>query len=375
VNLAQKIRAITSPTHSLAPMPAHWFERGNEEQIRISLAGTVAADRDIVLQIEMEKEHAPSVECVNSTNNEKFVAVSFVPEFDIDELGDLAPTETIFLLDCSGSMQGESIQQATFALELCLRSLNAGDRFNIVRFGSTFQSLGSEPLIYSDSSLEQAARYLRMQADLGGTEILAPLQQILSIKPQPGTIRNIIILTDGQVSNEAAVLDLARKHRAYNRIFSFGIGSACSAYLVKGLARATGGAAEFISGKERIEDKVLRTFSRIASPMLTDLHIDWGGAEVQTLAELPPVFDGELMTIFGKIAGNRLLVARARASPRRCRSSHPHHVGPADDPEPRRGQQHHPHRRRIRSHARASVADPVVETIWTALITNDLHRD
>ena len=48
--------------------------------------------------------------------------------------------------------------------------------------------------------------------------------------------------------------------RPRNRIFSFGIGSACSASLVKGLARATGGASEFITEGERIDENASRVF-------------------------------------------------------------------------------------------------------------------
>ena len=129
---------------------------------------------------------------------------------------------------------------------------------------------------YSSRTLKHAIQYVRKDADLGGTELYAPLQAILTKTPAVGRVRNLILLTDGQISNEPAVIDLARKARGHNRIFSFGIGTACSAHLVKGLARATGGAAEFITGNERIEDKVLRTFGRIGSPQVSDVRIDWG---------------------------------------------------------------------------------------------------
>jgi hypothetical protein len=117
--------------------------------------------------------------------------------------------------------------------------------------------------------------------------------------------RDLILLTDGQVSNEGAVLALASKHAGTNRIFSFGIGSACSHYLVNGLAETTRGAAEFISGNERIEEKVLRTFSRLASPVLTDLSLDWGtGVRAEPApAVLPPVFDGEPLTVYARLSG------------------------------------------------------------------------
>src|SRR5207302_9097281 len=126
----------------------------------------------------------------------------------------------------------------------------------------------------------------------------------LCAKQQAAKLRNLIVVTDGQVSNESAVIDLARKYRDENRIFSFGIGTAASSFLVQGLARATRGAAEFITGNERIEDKVLRTFGRIASPMISQIEIDFGGADVQTLAETPPVFDGDVLTVFGRVQGS-----------------------------------------------------------------------
>lgn len=297
VSLGRRVREIASPTHAITV--------GDEEDKHVvTFAGGVAEmDRDFVLTIATAKEHRPVAQAAHGPDGADYVTVTFVPEFDAADLGSPAATETIFLLDCSGSMQGQSIAQATAALELCLRSLNEGDTFNLCRFGSNFQLMSSEPLRYDDATLNRAVQWVRSSPDLGGTELYAPLEAILSKPPVVGAARTVIVLTDGQVTNEPAVVDLARKHRAHNRIFSFGIGSACSQFLVKGLARATGGAAEFISGAERIEEKVLRTFSRVGSPLVGDVAVDWGGADVQTLAEIPPVFDGDVLTVFGRCGG------------------------------------------------------------------------
>jgi Ca-activated chloride channel family protein len=297
VALGRPVREISSPTHAVR------VEEREEGQI-VTLAGRAAdMDRDVVLRIETAREQQPIAEVAKGPDGADYLAVTFVPEFDPAELAQPGPSETIFVLDCSGSMMGESIAQATAALELCLRSLNEGDWFNICRFGSTFEMLCGEPLRYDETTLRQALRWISDVRGLGGTELMEPLAAILTRPPAVGAARTVIVLTDGQVTNEPAVIDLARKHRAHNRIFSFGIGSACSAFLVKGLARATSGAAEFISGRERIEEKVLRTFSRAGSPMVSDVQIDWGGADVATLAELPPVFDGDILTVFGRVAG------------------------------------------------------------------------
>jgi Ca-activated chloride channel family protein len=200
-------------------------------------------------------------------------------------------------------MQGESTRQATTALELCLRSLCDGDRFNVCRFGSSHEMLSPMSLPYSAATLAKALRFIGRDANLGGTEIYRPLQEILSLAPSVGGIRNIVLLTDGQVSNEPAVIELARKWSAKNRLFTFGIGAAASGFLVRGLARVTRGAAEFIAGDERIEDKVLRTFSRITSPQVSDAVIKWGDLDVQTPAEIPAVFDGDMLRVFARAPG------------------------------------------------------------------------
>jgi len=298
VRLGRKVKAITSPTHAIQ------ITGDDREGYHLTLGGVVAMDREVVLSIELIKEVGPCVQFEGGKDNQSYIAVTFVPEFEAHPENPAA-IETVFVLDCSGSMGGSSITQATAALELCLRSLNVGDTFNICKFGSSFELMSPEPLVYSQATLDQAIGYIATGNNFGGTELLQPLQAVLRTTPAAGAVRSVILLTDGQVSNEPAILKLARQHRGRNRIFSFGIGPACSSFLVKGLARVTGGAAEFIVEGENMHEKVLRTFARLASPLASDVRIDWCGAEAQTLAELPPVFDGEVLTVFARVLGRR----------------------------------------------------------------------
>ena len=299
VELGRPLANVFSPSHAVR------IEHHAQHRAVVTLAGGVTEmNRDVVLTIELPREHEPSVQLERGgPDGRDYLAVTFVPEFDVDELAEPAPADVVFVLDCSGSMAGESIAQAKAALELCLRSLSPGDTFNVCRFGSRFELMASEPLAYSQATLDRALAYVRASGDLGGTELHAPLGAIFKVSPRPGCVRQVILLTDGQVTNEPAVIELARKHRARNRLFTFGIGPACSAFLVKGLARATGGAAEFITAGERIDEKVLRTFGRLASPIAGDVAVYWDGCDVQTLAEHPPVFDGDVLVIFGRVEG------------------------------------------------------------------------
>ena len=92
-----------------------------------------------------------------------------------------------------------------------------------------------------------------MDASLGGTEILPALEFVLGQPRRSERPLQVVVLTDGEVTNTDAVIDLVRRHASGARVFTFGIGRAASHHLVTSLARAGRGAAEFIHPGERLE--------------------------------------------------------------------------------------------------------------------------
>lgn len=77
----------------------------------------------------------------------------------VTETAGETPTEFVFIIDRSGSMAGQRINNAAKALQLFMRSLPVDCRFNVVSFGSTWRSLwrASEP--YTDESLREATQH------------------------------------------------------------------------------------------------------------------------------------------------------------------------------------------------------------------------
>ncbi len=287
------VRSVESPSHPIGVT----IEDGRAT-VRLS-EREAALDRDVVLKIELAETHQPRAVVERGPDGSAYALVSFRPKLDAA----LAPAEVVFVVDRSGSMQGSSIAEAKNALQLALRSLRPGCYFNIVGFGSRFESLFPESRAYDDASLAQAAKHVQqLDADLGGTEILKPLEHVLGAAPRPGLPRQVFVLTDGQVSNTDAVIELARSHAAHARVFTFGIGAGASHHLVKGLARAGEGEAELIAPGERIEAKVLRQLSRALAPALSDVKVDWGGlSATQAPHEVPPVFGDGRVLLFGKL--------------------------------------------------------------------------
>ncbi len=295
---------VDSPTHEILQSQ----EGGGQRSIRLK-GGDTEMNGDVIILLKLERQKDPVALASMGPDGTHYVTMALYPEIDHPREGS-EPTETIFILDASGSMQGygRSYEQAQRALELGLRSLKIGDTFNIIRFGSTFEKWKQAPQAYTEESLMDAVAYINnSSADLGGTELLAPLEDLFQQKIQGSGIRQVLLLTDGQVSNEDAVHQLARKHASQNRIFSFGIGNASSQHLVRGLAEATGGEVEFISDNERIEPIVLRTFSRMASPMIKDLHLEFDGGSLKEYdlgtSDFRPIFDGDAYIIHAQVSG------------------------------------------------------------------------
>jgi hypothetical protein len=154
---------------------------------------------------------------------------------------------------------------------------------------------------YDEASLSAASEHVRaLEADLGGTEILEPLRRVFAEPAGDSLVRQVVVLTDGEVSNTDAVLGLVKDHASSHRVFAFGIGAGASAHLVRGMARAGGGAAEFVAPGERIEPKVLRLVGRLLSPALTGVRATWEGLEVQQAPATPPaVFHGSRLVLYG----------------------------------------------------------------------------
>ena len=98
-------------------------------------------------------------------------------------------------------------------LILFLKSLPTNCFFNLIGFGSYYRSLFQESQPYNETTLGDACAYVqKMKADLGGSNLLLPLEFIFEKPTRPGVNRTVFLLTDGGVSNTIEVVDLVRRN-------------------------------------------------------------------------------------------------------------------------------------------------------------------
>jgi ubiquitin/uncharacterized protein YegL len=184
----------------------------------------------------------------------------------------VVPAEYIFVVDCSGSMDGSGIAHARKALQLALRSLPMCSLFNIISFGTfcepLFADVASEPLS-QPSLITASTKVSNMSANMGGTELDAPLKLALqgaaARSATTGTAasgqkeRIVLLLTDGQVSNtrELIATVAAARRTAAVTVHTLGLGAYVSSELVQGLAAAGGGRSVILREEERFEPYVV----------------------------------------------------------------------------------------------------------------------
>ncbi|WP_438042915.1 VIT and vWA domain-containing protein [Sorangium sp. So ce128] len=292
--------AIESPSHALSVRREEGYRQ------RVSLRNDKAAlDRDIVLLAAGAPGVQAGVVCDRTKGQEGTFALTVVPDlFDTHAHAKRASSrrDVVFVVDVSGSMQGESLDQAKRALRLCLRHLAEGDRLGVIAFSSDFRALDPSLAPFTQATLKAADAFVEgLRAD-GGTEMLNPLLAAVGMLGDAERDRVVVLLTDGQVSNEAQIVDRVVQRGKGVRIYSFGIGTNVSDVLVSDLARRTEGAAEFIHPGERIDEKVTAQFARATAVRVTGLEARFEGIDVGELApaERPALVDGEPWVLYGR---------------------------------------------------------------------------
>uniref|UniRef100_A0A8P4GEX0 von Willebrand factor A domain-containing protein 5A n=1 Tax=Dicentrarchus labrax TaxID=13489 RepID=A0A8P4GEX0_DICLA len=289
-----------------------------QTQATVKLAAGHKFDRDVELLIYYKDAHQPTavVEAGQASAKpgtlmgDPVVMMSLYPEFPQAVMSSVASCgEFVFLLDRSGSMGQENrIGSARNTLLLLLKSLPMGCYFNIYSFGSSYQHIFPKSVEYSQKTMEEALKTVEeMGADLGGTEILNPLEHIYSQPCIPNQPRQLFVFTDGEVGNTKEVISLVKKNSGSHRCFSFGIGEGASSALINGLAKEGGGHAQFITGTDRMQPKVMQSLRFALQPAVVDISVTWDlpkGVSVTVLS--PPItalFQGQRSLIYAQLTG------------------------------------------------------------------------
>ena len=219
------------------------------------------------------------------------------------DAGERLHRETTFVVDTSGSMGGESIEQARSALAFGLQRLQPGDWFNIIQFNSTHASLFGAPQPVTPATLRQARRYVGSLHAEGGTEMRGAIRQALSAPLAAGLLGQVVFITDGAVDYEDELVSLVRDRIGGRRLFTVGIGSAPNGFFMRKAAEIGGGTFTFIGNTGEVERRMARLFEKIAHPASTDLAVSLDGGVLAEPIDMPrDLYAGEPLILIARFS-------------------------------------------------------------------------
>lgn len=226
------------------------------------------------------------------------------------------PAKTVvFVVDRSGSMSGEKIEQARGALKFVLNHLREGDLFNIVAYDSEIESFRPELQKFNDETRQAALGFVEGLYAGGSTNIDGALSIALGQLKDSDRPSYVIFLTDGLPTtgerNEMKIVENAKTaNNVRARIFAFGVGYDVNSRLLDKLVRANFGQSNYVRPNEDIEAHVSKLYNRIESPVLTDVTVDFqfdevAAAEGDPISRMYPagafdLFEGEQLVLVGR---------------------------------------------------------------------------
>ncbi|MFK7814928.1 MAG: marine proteobacterial sortase target protein [Gammaproteobacteria bacterium] len=248
-----------------------------ENKYIIQLANNaIPANRDFVLSWRPQTTHEPQAALFTQDKDDERYGLLMLmpPEVDWSKQQTLAK-EMIYVIDTSGSMSGESMQQAKKALLLGISQLKSEDWFNIIQFNSHTESFSKQALPARENNIDLAKAYVHSLYANGGTEIAPALNTALSNVSKSERIRQIIFLTDGSVGNEKQLFKIIEQKLNNSRLFTVGIGSAPNSYFMSEAASFGRGTFTYIGKIDEVQEKMTQLFQKLNHPILRDIEMIW----------------------------------------------------------------------------------------------------
>ena len=289
--------------------PSHAVAVARQEQsMVVTLQQGGFLDRDFVLLLQ--DLQGQSFATVAPDGDGFAVLASFCPTLQNQAQ---EPVLLKVLVDCSGSMGGDSIAAARRALHEVMKELTEQDQMSYSRFGSDVKHETAGLQVCNAVTTKQIAKLIDCtEADLGGTEMNAAListfelgkakglKAIFSKEEKKSQSQDVLLITDGDIWDVEAVIQMAQ--RSGHRIFAIGVGSAPAESLLREVAEKSGGACELVSPNQDVAEVIVRMFRRMRSTRCTELKVDWGQG-VRWQSALPhALYEGDTLHLCARLA-------------------------------------------------------------------------
>ncbi len=262
-------------------------------------------NRDFVLKYRLQGGDIESGVLLYDGGDENFFLMMVQPPERVSK-DQMPPREYIFIVDVSGSMHGFPLDISKEVMRNLLSGMRSQDRFNVMLFASSNTVMSERSLPATKDNISRAMDIIDRQSGGGGTELLPALERALKLPGDDDISRTVVIVTDGYVSVEKQAFELIRNNLNHANFFSFGIGSSVNRFIIEGMAHVGNGEPFIILSPDGAEEKAEKFRKYIATPVLTDINVDFQGLDVY---DVEPLKVSDLLAerpllVYGKYRGS-----------------------------------------------------------------------
>jgi Ca-activated chloride channel homolog len=307
IKTKDNLKNVYCPSHE-----AEVIRKSNREAVVGYEVHNAKPDRDFsVFYTTDNSKFGISLLTYRESGSDGYFFLNVSPDYGMGK-DDIQEKDIAFILDVSGSMAGEKLDQAKKALRFCVANLNKGDRFEIIRFSTEAEALFGSLTAIDSVSRRKAGQFIDNLRAIGGTNIEEALTLALAAKPIAMRPYTIIFITDGKptigkTGEEELLAMLKSANPSSTRIFTFGIGDDLNTHLLDKLTDATNAYRTYVTPTEDIEIKISDLYTKVQSPVFTNLSINFGKeieARLLYPKTLPDLFRGSSITILGRYHGH-----------------------------------------------------------------------
>ncbi|MDB9311734.1 VIT domain-containing protein [Spirulina sp. CS-785/01] len=298
INAGGLVREINSPSHDIRTS-----QQGETVRVQLSPEDTIP-NKDLILRYQVSGQDTQATVLTHQDEKGAHLALYLIPALDYNP-AEIVPKDVVFLMDTSGSQRGEPLKKSKELMRRFINGLNPDDTFNIIDFANTAQSLSPSPLQNNAANRQGVLDYIEQLEANGGTELLNGIRAVLNYPPSsPGRLRSVVLLTDGYIGNERAILnEVQQKLKPGNRLYSFGVGSSVNRFLLDRLAEVGRGTMQVVRQDAPTQTPVETFFQQINNPVLTDIQVQWegeGSSPEFYPQRSPDLFANQPLVLFGR---------------------------------------------------------------------------
>lgn len=297
----QALRNIYSPSHEIQ------VTRKGETAASVTFE-TTGNDSDLQLFYGLsDEDFGMSLLTYREPGKDGYYLLMLSPK-DVVSERELVNKDIVFVLDTSGSMAEEGkMEKARAALLFGIRTLRTGDRFNVVGFAGEERLMGKGLIFADDVGKKTGEEFVKRLTPNGGTNINDSLLAALKQFETGDRPKMLVFMTDGlptvgETNIDKIAANVKEARNADIRIFPFGFGYDVNTMLLDKLGSDNSGVSDYIQPKEDLEVKVSSFFSKVSSPVLSDLELDYGGVDTENVypRKLTDIFRGMQLALIGR---------------------------------------------------------------------------